>query len=76
MAFSPDGKTLATGEMNSPVNLWDVETHTLRRTLEGHSGYVWGVAFGPDGKTLVSGSEDETAIIWDVSTGKRMRTIR
>ena len=62
VAFSPDGKTVATGgSFSSSVELWDVTTGQIIGTpLRGHTGEVLGVAFSPDGKTLVSGSWDGT----------------
>ncbi|MCU0535415.1 MAG: hypothetical protein MUD14_16120 [Hydrococcus sp. Prado102] len=64
IAFSPDGKILASGTVNKKVQLWDVVTGNLLRTLEGHGDKVRTLAFSPDGKTLVSGSADKTIKIW------------
>ena len=65
VAFSPDGKTLASGSWDNKVKLWKVEDGTEIRSLTGHSrDYVYSVAFSPDGKTLASGSQDETIKLW------------
>jgi WD40 repeat protein len=56
LAFSPDGKTLASGGQDQTVKLWDVTTGKVTAALEGHAGSVWAVGFSPDGKTLVAGS--------------------
>ena len=65
VAFSPDGKMLASGGSDAVV-LWDAATGALRDTLEGHSGWVNSVAFRPDGKRVLSGSMDKTLKLWDL----------
>jgi WD40 repeat protein len=71
VAFSPDGKTLASGSQNRTIKLWDVATGEEQATLKGHTDMVLSVAFSPDGKTLASGSMDKTIKLWDVATGKQ-----
>lgn len=70
VAYSPDGRTLATGSFDKKMELWDL-THpdalTPLATLDVHAASVVAVAFSPDGRTLVSGSDDRTAIVWDVT---------
>ncbi len=69
VAFSPDGKTLAAGDRDYNVVLWDVATgQSLGLPLSGHEFNVWSVSFSPDGKILASGSGDNTIILWDVAT--------
>lgn len=73
MAFSPDGRWLASGGVDHLICLWDVATGHLVRKLEGHTGAVLTLAFSPDGALLASGSDDESTILWDVATGKMRR---
>ena len=68
--FSPDGKTVASTNLDKTVTLWDVETATPVETLRGHSNSVQQPAFSSDGTTLYTASHDGTAIAWDL-TGRR-----
>jgi WD40 repeat protein len=72
VAFSPDGKMLASGSEDNTIILWDIATGQPIALLDGHTGRVWSVAFSPDGKILTSGSEDTTIILWDVATHQQL----
>jgi hypothetical protein len=65
VAFSPDGKVLASGGAEGAVKLWDVEQARLLATLEWHLGPARGVAFSPDGGQLASASADGAVRLWD-----------
>jgi len=75
VAFSPDGKTLATGSKDKNVRLYDVATGRCLLLLEGHEGTIFSVIFSPDGKLLASGSKDKKIRIWDIATGQTLRTL-
>lgn len=85
VAFSPDGRLIATGSGGTPlgdpaqqlvpvvddnsVRLWDAATGKLVRELKGHEHSVWAIAFSPDGRRLATGSFDTTLRLWDVERG-------
>ncbi len=76
VAFSADGKRLATASLDKTAKVWDVETGQELLTLAGHDDRVMGVAFSPDGKLLATASWDNTAKVWDAATGKEIETLR
>ncbi|WP_435011406.1 protein kinase domain-containing protein [Tundrisphaera lichenicola] len=67
VAFSPDGKTLVSGDSEGGLQFWNAAEETLRETRERVSdkGGVWTLAFSPDGKTLAIGGDDGVVRLWD-----------
>ena len=69
VAFSPDGRTLATGNVGGTVRLWDVRTAASRRILR-YGANVWSVSFTPDGRSLIARYDDGELRQWNTTTGK------
>jgi WD40 repeat protein len=78
LAFSPDGKTLASGAgfTDSTIKLWDALKGTALDSLEGHRAWVSDLAFAPDGSRLISASGDQTIRLWDWSTRQPASVLR
>src|SRR5208283_399363 len=75
VAFSPDGRFLATASEDKSVKLWEVGTWRNVRTFTGHMRAVAIARFSPDGRWLASGSIDKTIRIWDVSNGHEIQRL-
>lgn len=75
IAFSPDGRFIATGHDDHAVRLWNSANGKLIRTLSGHDAEVCALAFNADGGKLASAGEDRLVILWDVEAGEMARTL-
>lgn len=76
IAWSSDGKTLASGSDDKSIRLWSAVTgKPLREPLMGHHNYVVSLAWTPKGNILVSGSFDEAVFLWDVRGRRIMKSL-
>jgi WD40 repeat protein len=77
VAFSSDGKTLASASRDRTIKLWDTQSFVVVQTLKGHKSAINAIAFSPDGKLLASVSSDKTVKLWDLqSSGRALRTLK
>ncbi len=84
VAFNPDGKTIASGQIYNGISIWDTNTGKILHTLpaqgdEVYEEWEWEavriVAFSPDGKTIASDGKYRVIHLWDTDTGKHIRTV-
>ncbi|XZN89853.1 MAG: NB-ARC domain-containing protein [Microcoleus sp.] len=74
VALTPDGKCVATADIDNNIHLWDVQKGKQLLTFQGHTHWVKSVAWSPDSQTLASSSYDHTVKLWDVRTGICLKT--
>jgi WD40 repeat protein/uncharacterized caspase-like protein len=75
VAFSRDGKLLATGGTDNTIKIWDFASQRELVTLTGHTANIESLDFSPDGKLLASASEDGSTFLWDAKTGEHLLTL-
>jgi WD40 repeat protein len=74
IAFSPDGKCLATSDTKGDIQIWNSLTLEKLTQCQGHQHWTWSVEFSPDGQYLASASDDYKVKLWDVATGDCLYT--
>ncbi|NER93178.1 MAG: NACHT domain-containing protein [Symploca sp. SIO1B1] len=76
VAFSPNGKFLATGDALGEIRLWLIAYSKQILICKGHTYSIQSVAFSPDDQTLASGSSDRTVKLWNINTGQCLNTLQ
>lgn len=69
LAWSPDGRYLASAGSSATIEVWDTMTNQVVATCTGHTQSIFGLAWSPDGRRIVSASQDHTAQVWNPLTG-------
>jgi len=69
VAFTPDGKTLASVDYNYQIKIWNLTNRQCIRTIQGSGDICWSVAFSADGQTIATCAADDLVYCWDIATG-------
>jgi uncharacterized Zn finger protein (UPF0148 family) len=75
VAYSPDGRRIASGAWDKTIKIWDTESGQVLQTLKGHTNWVDSVVYSPDGRRIASGAGDRTVRIWDAESGHELHTL-
>ena len=75
IAFSRDGKLLASGATDNTIKIWDVVARSEVRTLVGHTSPIESIDFTSDGRLLASATDDGSTFLWDTKTGEHLLTL-
>jgi WD40 repeat protein/uncharacterized caspase-like protein len=75
VAFSRDGRLLASGSTDNTIRIWDLATKRELRTLTGHTSNIESIDFSPDARLLASAADDGGTFLWDTSTGEHLATL-
>ena len=75
LAFSSDGKMLASGGEDKSIQLWNTETHAKYTTFGEHKEWITAIAFSTDGETVASGDASKVIKLWDVSARRKRVTL-
>ena len=75
VAYSPDGRWVASGSWDQSVRIWDAATFEPAAALAGHEGAITSIVYSPDGSRVFSGSRDHSIRVWDTRTHEAIATI-
>jgi WD40 repeat protein len=75
VAFSPEGKSIASCSYDGTLKLWEPQSGECLHTMRGHSGYIAAFAFTPDGSRILSVADDGELKVWEVETGRELLSL-
>src|SRR6266567_4446459 len=76
VAWSPDGRYIASSSLDNTIQVWDSSTGARITTYRGHKLPAQTLSWSPDSRSIVSGSPDQTAQVWEAMTGKAILSYR